>query len=202
MTLNIFCFLYRGNIREMHYQYFQRRFSKLVFHVVLSKKLPNILFQIIQIHLQYLLRLVNLEVLLRSKSISLCYIWVLEKLLLQNLDLREKHFLDFVKTHLVLFASVLEIFPVICVSVIRNRYFLRFSSKTFKDIFFHKFVKLAILNYLEQLLRGHFHTFWNMGFSTCKTIYFLEKIFLNVFARISIKGILIPFSKNQFAVNH
>ena len=62
------------------------------------------------------------------------------------------------------------------------------------------------------ILEGHFHNFWNISFSTCKTIVsldkvqdfdiFLEKIFLKGFVRMYIKGTHIPFSKNYFTVNH
>ena len=62
------------------------------------------------------------------------------------------------------------------------------------------------------VLEGHFNNFWNILFSTCKTTVsldkvqafdiFLEIVFLKVLARMYIKGIHIPFSKNCFTVNH
>ena len=62
------------------------------------------------------------------------------------------------------------------------------------------------------ILEGHFNNFWNILFSTCKTIVslekvqafdiFLEKVFLKVFVKMYIKGTHIPFSKNYFTVNH
>ena len=62
------------------------------------------------------------------------------------------------------------------------------------------------------ILEGHFNNFWNISFSTCKTIVslekvqafdiFLEKVFLKVFVKMYIKGTHIPLSKNYFTVNH
>ena len=62
------------------------------------------------------------------------------------------------------------------------------------------------------ILEGHFNNFWNILFSTCKTIVslekvqafdiFLEKVFLKVFVKMYFKGTHIPFSKNYFTVNH
>ena len=53
LTFLMFCneIILGGRILNMH----EARFSKLVFHVVLSYYLPDILLQIIYIHLLYLL---------------------------------------------------------------------------------------------------------------------------------------------------
>ena len=62
------------------------------------------------------------------------------------------------------------------------------------------------------ILEGHFHDFWNISFSTHKTIVSLDKVqafdislektFLNVFVRMYIKETHIPFSKDYFTINH
>ena len=73
------------------------------------------------------------------------------------------------------------------------------------------FIDFELLRILA-ILEGNFHNFWNISFSTCKTIVsldkvqdfdiFLEKIFLKVFVRMYITGIQIPFSKKKISVNN
>ena len=81
-----------------------------------------------------------------------------------ELDLMEKYGLSFIKAQLVS-VSMKVIISIIFLNLIGNKHFDHFCLIKFSSQLFC----------LNLYYRSHFHNFWSMEFSTCKTIVSLGK---------------------------